>query len=313
MANRKEKFVYLLVLKNRNKFKVGYAEDIEVRARDVAYIEDVDFENSYRIINERAFRRLEKSLHYIFDAWKVEGEKKDGCTEWFDYNYFESALIIIKKILELRVHRDVRLIKGFDISLDLQREISFILSRDDYETQKRRSVNKMKDSLRLAKHSYKEEAWIEFIKSQKIKFRYINRVSKILGGKIKSYCHKNGITYFSVSKKGFSKLKIDFLETFSLETAPESINHLFNICKDDEGKIMVLFSTDLGSSYINPIDEGFNSPLLYEYLKEEVEEFHYFSRNIIARLPENHQLLEIADRRLSEFSALGLENLSINR
>lgn len=72
-------YLYLLVKRDATKFKIGRANEVLKRARQVASIDEIDLDNSYVVSGESDINRLERTLHCLLQYWVApEPEGRDG-------------------------------------------------------------------------------------------------------------------------------------------------------------------------------------------------------------------------------------------
>lgn len=88
MACQNVSYVYLLVSEDHSSFKVGVSLNPLKRVSQLP--ENIDVERSFQFSCQRsdAFR-AEKSIHFLFDKYRLNKDKSDGYTEWFYYSGFD--------------------------------------------------------------------------------------------------------------------------------------------------------------------------------------------------------------------------------
>ena len=88
MACQNVSYVYLLVSEDHSSFKVGVSLNPLKRVSQLP--ENIDVERSFQFSCQRsdAFR-AEKSIHFLFDKYRLNKDKSDGYTEWFDFSAFD--------------------------------------------------------------------------------------------------------------------------------------------------------------------------------------------------------------------------------
>jgi hypothetical protein len=87
MENEVISYVYFGVSEDRSGFKIGVSQN--PLRRNTQFSEKIDIENSMQFSCKRsdAFR-IEKSIHFLFDKYRLKKDKSDGYTEWFDFSIF---------------------------------------------------------------------------------------------------------------------------------------------------------------------------------------------------------------------------------
>ena len=87
MENEVISYVYFGITEDRSGFKIGVS--LNPSKRNTQLFEKIDLENSMQFSCKRsdAFR-MEKSIHFLFDKYRLKKEKSDGYTEWFDFSIF---------------------------------------------------------------------------------------------------------------------------------------------------------------------------------------------------------------------------------
>lgn len=103
-------YVYILVHKDKPRFKIGKALDIAARVAQLTY-DELDFTRSraLEVEDEAAAVNLERALHRCFDKWRLsaddmvalEGERFTGYTEWFRTECFDKLLNFVDQNTEL--------------------------------------------------------------------------------------------------------------------------------------------------------------------------------------------------------------------
>ena len=88
MASEIVSYVYFGVAEDRSGFKVGVS--LNPFKRTSNFPEKIDLANSFQFSCQRsdAFR-AEKSIHFLFDKYRLNKDKSDGYTEWFDFSAFD--------------------------------------------------------------------------------------------------------------------------------------------------------------------------------------------------------------------------------
>ena len=81
-------YVYFCVAEDRSGFKIGVSSNPIKRTFQLA--ESIDLANSIQFSCQRsdAFR-IEKSIHFLFDQYRLTKDKVDGYTEWFSFSAFD--------------------------------------------------------------------------------------------------------------------------------------------------------------------------------------------------------------------------------
>jgi hypothetical protein len=103
-------YVYILVHKDKPRFKIGKALDIAARVAQLTY-DELDFTRSraLEVQDEAAAFNLERALHRCFDKWRMsaedivsqEGERFAGYTEWFRTECFDRLMSFVDQNAEL--------------------------------------------------------------------------------------------------------------------------------------------------------------------------------------------------------------------
>jgi hypothetical protein len=103
-------YVYILVHKDKPRFKIGKAVDIAARVAQLTY-DELDFTKSLalEVADEAAAFNLERALHRCFDKWRLsaddmvelEGERFTGYTEWFRAECFDKLMAFVDQNTEL--------------------------------------------------------------------------------------------------------------------------------------------------------------------------------------------------------------------
>jgi T5orf172 domain len=108
-----KRHVYVLVLKDRSKFKIGQSLNPLKR---ISFLENTwgpaDYDNSYIVRGLFSGKELEASLHFLLKKWNVafeDGEQTgDGYTEWFKPEAYKLAFKEIKRISDLqKIEREI--------------------------------------------------------------------------------------------------------------------------------------------------------------------------------------------------------------
>ncbi|GEM_PF-330072 len=88
MACQTLSHVYFFVSRDHSSFKVGVSLNPLKRISQLT--ENIDVERSFQFSCQRsdAFR-AEKSIHFLFDKYRLNKDKSDGYTEWFDFSAFD--------------------------------------------------------------------------------------------------------------------------------------------------------------------------------------------------------------------------------
>jgi hypothetical protein len=82
--------VYFLFEKNAPNFKIGIAKNVLGRARCLR--EEIDLERSiYVECATISARKIEQTIHVLFNDRRVSKDPGEGCTEWFDAACFDEA------------------------------------------------------------------------------------------------------------------------------------------------------------------------------------------------------------------------------
>jgi transcriptional regulator with XRE-family HTH domain len=99
---KKLSYVYILTHSRLPVFKIGKANDVEIRSQSF----DIDLENPHRLMynNETEAFKAEKTLHAVFQKWRISqddaiinfGLPKGGSTEWFKIDCRERVYDFIK-------------------------------------------------------------------------------------------------------------------------------------------------------------------------------------------------------------------------
>ena len=88
MACQNVSYVYLLVSEDHSSFKVGVS--LNPLKRVLQLPENIDVERSFQFSCQRSHAfRAEKSIHFLFDKYRLNKDKSDGYTEWFDFSAFD--------------------------------------------------------------------------------------------------------------------------------------------------------------------------------------------------------------------------------
>lgn len=120
-------YVYILVHKDKPRFKIGKAVDIATRVAQLTY-DELDFTKSraLEVADEAMAFNLERALHRCFDKWRLsaddivvlEGERFTGYTEWFRAECFDKLMAFVDQNTELF---DYRLLNSTQLQLKLDR------------------------------------------------------------------------------------------------------------------------------------------------------------------------------------------------
>jgi hypothetical protein len=88
MENEVISYVYFSVSEDRSGFKIGVSQN--PLRRNTQFSEKIDLLNSIKFSCQKsdAFR-IEKSIHFLFDKNRLQKDKGDGYTEWFDFSAFD--------------------------------------------------------------------------------------------------------------------------------------------------------------------------------------------------------------------------------
>jgi len=100
----KNSYVYILVDKSQQKFKIGLTIDILQRYKTLASIYGkFSLRNSYLIECKESYgKKLEKILHFTFSDFNLNiNSNLGGHTEWFDISCLNDLISFIKKIKHL--------------------------------------------------------------------------------------------------------------------------------------------------------------------------------------------------------------------
>ena len=90
MACQNVSYVYLLVSEDHSSFKVGVS--LNPLKRVLQLPENIDVERSFQFSCQRSHAfRAEKSIHFLFDKYRLNKDKSDGYTEWFDFSAFDEV------------------------------------------------------------------------------------------------------------------------------------------------------------------------------------------------------------------------------
>jgi len=94
--------VYLLPYPKRNCFKIGKANDVDARVRQLNWLGPVDTSNSYELeVPEYCVFDVETSLKNTFREYRVDVGLGDGKTELFDISVLPEAIVCAKYSVEL--------------------------------------------------------------------------------------------------------------------------------------------------------------------------------------------------------------------
>jgi hypothetical protein len=90
MASEIVSYVYFGVAEDRSGFKVGVS--LNPFKRTSNFPEKIDLANSFQFSCQRsdAFR-TEKSIHFLFEKYRLDKDKHDGYTEWFYFSAFDEV------------------------------------------------------------------------------------------------------------------------------------------------------------------------------------------------------------------------------
>jgi len=103
-------YVYILVHKDKPRFKIGKALDLAARVAQLTYDElDLTKSRALEVLDEAAAFNLERALHRCFDKWRLtaddmvsqEGERFTGYTEWFRTECFDRLMSFVDQNTEL--------------------------------------------------------------------------------------------------------------------------------------------------------------------------------------------------------------------
>ncbi len=88
MATEIISYLYFLVDIQHSAFKVGVSSNPFKRSLSIP--EEIDIEKSLQFSCKRTeVYRIEKTIHFLFDAYRSEKSRGDGFTEWFSMEVFE--------------------------------------------------------------------------------------------------------------------------------------------------------------------------------------------------------------------------------
>jgi len=81
-------YLYFLVDTQHSAFKIGISLDPLKRSRLIP--EKIDIGRSLQFsCNKSQAHRFEKTIHFLFDSYRIEKTQGDGFTEWFSMDAFE--------------------------------------------------------------------------------------------------------------------------------------------------------------------------------------------------------------------------------
>jgi hypothetical protein len=84
MTNEDFSYVYFGIAKDRSGFKIGVSQNPPKRASSFSTEMDLEDSMQFRCKRSDAFR-MEKTIHFLFDKYRLVKDKSDGYTEWFDF------------------------------------------------------------------------------------------------------------------------------------------------------------------------------------------------------------------------------------
>jgi T5orf172 domain len=135
--------LYLLVDSGHDRFKIGVATDWMRRYLSLKNAwGEFDLAQSCLVAGEASeIRRLERTLHFLFDRWRVEGlEELDGYTEWFKMECYGQVREMIEGIDHLRSHSKLAVTVGLEGQIkrvQIKHKESISPCRDDRWTTER--------------------------------------------------------------------------------------------------------------------------------------------------------------------------------
>lgn len=108
--------IYLLLVPEKNMFKIGKADNVLNRYNQLKKIYPFDLLESYEILTtKKDSNKLEKTLHYMFDFYNIKDLPfKDGYTEFFKMECFSDVLSFLestKKIKKIEINKGIRLLE----------------------------------------------------------------------------------------------------------------------------------------------------------------------------------------------------------
>lgn len=166
MKNNDYSFIYLLLSKDGNKYKIGKANDVTSRYAVLKkYWGEFDVVNSLQIkcVKTEVYH-LEKLLHFIFKDYHLQYNlSKEGYTEWFSAKSFKQAKNLIKQMLHYRNDLYIKVIEGVSLPIECKnsKQISTLKVRKKLtKTElKKRYIQKEKENLLFKRFQYFNEKY----------------------------------------------------------------------------------------------------------------------------------------------------------
>jgi len=156
--------LYLLVTKDKDKFKIGKSDNIYERLKTLENNMKTEFslKNSYYIkCDVKLVHKMEHLFHLLFDAYKVENMPVvDGYTEWFKYECFRNVLNTLTAIeqntKEIEIHKGILL-----NTVENQKRTKIKKRRQKYTKVRREDIQFANKQMNKAIHLMKKESQTE--------------------------------------------------------------------------------------------------------------------------------------------------------
>lgn len=97
MTTQAAAYVYLAPSEDRQRFKIGWARQPRLR---LAQLPHATISQGVRLVgcpSDHIARRIEKTLHFLFEGHRVELERADGHTEWFAIECFAEVVALLER------------------------------------------------------------------------------------------------------------------------------------------------------------------------------------------------------------------------
>lgn len=275
----KYSFIYLLVLEEKNLFKIGKANDIVNRYEILkSKWGAFDLEKSYLIkCEEKSIFKLEKTLHYIFKDFNVTlDEHIDGYTEWFDIQCYLGVIDVINNLKS--INSDIiQINKGLSFPKKNILSNWQLLSKDEKKqriqlNKKNKKLNTLNKNIDNANTIVKimsdlEDKMIFFNKEQNlIVFQNVDKYKFDLLSQHQGFDYEHGGFNFITSQIAtrdfiYVNLQFNYFEDKNIEIYEELavpyriiINYFNNLNFDK-----IETSVEIGNNYKKQQDELWNS------------------------------------------------------
>lgn len=165
----KQAYIYLLLLKNREKFKIGKALNPYQRIQTL--VEDnneFDLQNSYQICGNTYFiSKFEYMLHFLFSDYNVNHNVAfEGYTEWFKIECLQRVLELLYKIRDLTIDK-VNINKGI-----------FNIEDTHQKNKNKKSSNSQTKSKKIGNMSLKDKRESNLMWDKSIKMFQSNNIEE---------------------------------------------------------------------------------------------------------------------------------------